>query len=112
MRPPICRICHKELEDLEDSGLIYFKKRQSDLEWDKCMDREEFVKERLEERNEHWRKYRLRTFILPGIYKANAMKWWRRLLPSIGSVYGVQEILTHGYDGKRIEKNIKGEWIK
>ena len=43
MRPPICRICHKELEDFEDSGLIYFKKRQSDLEWDKYMNRKGFI---------------------------------------------------------------------
>ena len=35
MRPPICAICDKRLEDMNDGGLIYFKKSPSDLEWDK-----------------------------------------------------------------------------
>ena len=38
MRPPVCRICDKKLADLNDGGLIYFKKRQSDIEWDKKME--------------------------------------------------------------------------
>jgi len=37
MRPPICRICDKELADINDGGLIYFKKRPSDIEWEKRM---------------------------------------------------------------------------
>ncbi len=39
MRPPICRICEKRLEDINDGGLIYFKKRQSDIEWEKKMEK-------------------------------------------------------------------------
>ncbi len=38
MRPPICRICEKKLEEVNDGGLIYFKKRQSDIEWEKRME--------------------------------------------------------------------------
>ena len=38
MRPPICRICGKKLADLNDGGLIYFKKRESDIEWEKRME--------------------------------------------------------------------------
>lgn len=34
MKPPICHICHKRLE-FEEGGLVYFKKREKDLEWDK-----------------------------------------------------------------------------
>ena len=37
MRPPICSICDKELIDLDKSGLIYFKKRLSDIDWEKKM---------------------------------------------------------------------------
>jgi hypothetical protein len=33
MRPPICAICDKEFFDLEKGGLVYFKKRPSDIEW-------------------------------------------------------------------------------
>ena len=39
MRPPICRICDKKLEDVDDGGLIYFKKRPFDIEWEKKMER-------------------------------------------------------------------------
>lgn len=38
MRPPICRICDKRLATMDDGGLIYFKKRQSDIEWEKRME--------------------------------------------------------------------------
>jgi len=38
LRPPICRICDKKLADLNDGGLIYFKKRLSDIEWEKKME--------------------------------------------------------------------------
>lgn len=38
MRPPICRICDKKLADMDDGGLVYFKKRQSDIEWEKRME--------------------------------------------------------------------------
>lgn len=38
MKPPFCAICHKRFELTEDEGgLIYFKKRQSDIDWDKRM---------------------------------------------------------------------------
>ena len=33
MRPPICDICNKKFDDKE-GGLVYFKKRPSDMEWD------------------------------------------------------------------------------
>jgi hypothetical protein len=36
MRPPICGICDKEFQEAE-GGLVYFKKRPSDIEWDKKM---------------------------------------------------------------------------
>ena len=39
MRPPICGICGKRMEDMEDGGLIYFKKRPSDIEWQERMER-------------------------------------------------------------------------
>ena len=38
MRPPICCICDKKLVDLDEGGLIYFKKRLSDIEWGKKME--------------------------------------------------------------------------
>ena len=38
MKPPICRICDKKLADMDDGGLIYFKKRPSDIEWEKRME--------------------------------------------------------------------------
>ena len=37
MKPPICCVCDKELVDLDEGGLIYFKKRVSDIEWEKRM---------------------------------------------------------------------------
>ncbi|MBN2535673.1 MAG: hypothetical protein JXB88_22535 [Spirochaetales bacterium] len=38
MKPPICAICHKRFELTgDDCGLIYFRKRQSDIDWDKRM---------------------------------------------------------------------------
>ena len=39
MRPPIFGICDKELEENDDGGLIYFKKRPSDIEWEKKMEK-------------------------------------------------------------------------
>lgn len=36
MKPPICCICDKRLEN-DEGGLIYFKKRPTDLEWDERM---------------------------------------------------------------------------
>ena len=38
MKPPICCICEKRLDYPEEGGLIYFKKRPSDEEWDKKME--------------------------------------------------------------------------
>ena len=37
MIPPICLICDRELGDLDEGGLIYFRKRLSDIEWEKKM---------------------------------------------------------------------------
>ena len=39
MKPPICRICDKKLAVMDDGGLIYFKKRPSDIEWEKRMEK-------------------------------------------------------------------------
>ena len=38
MRPPICVICNKEMLNDDDGGLIYFKKRRSDIKWEKKME--------------------------------------------------------------------------
>jgi hypothetical protein len=40
MRPPICGICDKDFRDvdMDEGGLIYFKKRPSDEEWDRKME--------------------------------------------------------------------------
>jgi len=38
MKPPYCEICDKHLE-MDEAKLIYFKKRRSDLAWEKRMDR-------------------------------------------------------------------------
>ena len=37
MRPPICVICNKEMLEMKDVELVYFKKRPSDVDWDKMM---------------------------------------------------------------------------
>ena len=39
MRPPICAICGKRMEDINDGGLIYFKKRPSDIKWQERMEK-------------------------------------------------------------------------
>lgn len=39
MRPPICAICDKEFTSNDDGGLIYFKKRPSDVEWEEKMEK-------------------------------------------------------------------------
>jgi hypothetical protein len=39
MKPPICCICDKRLDYLDEGGLIYFKKRSSDKKWDKRMEK-------------------------------------------------------------------------
>jgi hypothetical protein len=36
MRPPICDICDKDLT-ADEGGLVYFKRRPSDIEWEKRM---------------------------------------------------------------------------
>lgn len=38
MRPPVCRICGKDLSE-DEGGLVFFKKRPSDIEWDDTMER-------------------------------------------------------------------------
>ena len=38
MKPPICIICDKRIPQ-EEGGVIYFKKRKSDVEWVKRMER-------------------------------------------------------------------------
>jgi len=37
MKPPICHICKKRLENMNEGGLVYFKKRRSDIEWEEKM---------------------------------------------------------------------------
>ncbi|MFX1312562.1 MAG: hypothetical protein ACFFHD_08125 [Promethearchaeota archaeon] len=39
MKPPICCICDEKLKDMNKGGLIYFKKRPSDIEWEKHMEK-------------------------------------------------------------------------
>ncbi|MFX0137950.1 MAG: hypothetical protein ACFFDN_30190 [Candidatus Hodarchaeota archaeon] len=43
MKPPICEICDKKMGEFDDCGLVYFKKRPSDLEWDKKAEQPGFV---------------------------------------------------------------------
>lgn len=43
MKPPICCICHKRLDYPDDGGLIYFKKRRSDKEWQNMMEKKGMV---------------------------------------------------------------------
>jgi hypothetical protein len=38
MKPPICIVCNIKISNREEGGLVYFKKRQSDLEWEKKME--------------------------------------------------------------------------
>jgi hypothetical protein len=40
MRPPICAICGIDFRDTDEVGLVYFKKRDSDIEWDERMEQE------------------------------------------------------------------------
>ncbi|MHA1301049.1 MAG: hypothetical protein ACTSO9_16635 [Candidatus Helarchaeota archaeon] len=44
MRPPECAICNKNFDPSgEECGLIYFKRRVSDEEWDKRMEEKGMV---------------------------------------------------------------------
>jgi len=43
MKPPICCICDKKLDYPDEGGLVYFKKRPSDHEWDKNMEEEGMI---------------------------------------------------------------------
>lgn len=43
MKPPICCICQKNLENFDTEGLIQFKKRKSDFAWDKRVRKEHIV---------------------------------------------------------------------
>ena len=43
MKPPICCICDEMLDSLDDGGLIYFKKRASDKEWEEMMEKKNMV---------------------------------------------------------------------
>jgi len=43
MKPPICRICNKRIKKFENAGLVNFKKRPSDIEWEDEMERESKV---------------------------------------------------------------------
>ncbi len=38
VRPPICEICDKDLTVKDEGGLIYFKKRPSDRQWEERME--------------------------------------------------------------------------
>ncbi|TFF97484.1 MAG: hypothetical protein EU541_08155 [Promethearchaeota archaeon] len=40
MKPPICCICNKRIKNFENAGLVSFKKRSSDIEWEEKMERE------------------------------------------------------------------------
>lgn len=42
MRPPICDVCDKKLEE-NQGGLVYFKRRPSDIEWDERVEREHLI---------------------------------------------------------------------
>ena len=37
MRPPICGLCNKRMGD--EGGLVYFKKRESDIAWEERMEK-------------------------------------------------------------------------
>jgi hypothetical protein len=41
MKPPVCAIC--ESRSFDQGGIVYFKKRASDKEWDKRMKEEGMV---------------------------------------------------------------------
>ena len=43
MKPPICTICDKDLVDPDEGGLIYFRKRPSDIKWEEKMEEIEGV---------------------------------------------------------------------
>ena len=43
IKPPICEVCDKRIGEDEECGLVYFKKRPSDLEWDKKASQPGFV---------------------------------------------------------------------
>ncbi len=43
LKPPICEICDEDIGESEECGLVYFKKRPSDLEWDKKASQPGFV---------------------------------------------------------------------
>jgi hypothetical protein len=37
MKPPICAICGIKFDPINSGGLVYFKMRQSDIEWHERM---------------------------------------------------------------------------
>ena len=43
MKPPICRICDKKMLETDEVGLIYFKKRPSEIQWDEKMNKKGMV---------------------------------------------------------------------
>ena len=43
MKPPVCCICNKRLDYPDEGGLIYFKKRAADKEWEEGMERKGMV---------------------------------------------------------------------
>ncbi len=43
MKPPYCSICDKFIDQNDEGGLVYFKKRKSDIEWEKRMEQEGMV---------------------------------------------------------------------
>jgi len=43
MKPPICCICAKDFRSSDEGGLVYFKKRPSDEEWDNMMVEKDWV---------------------------------------------------------------------
>ena len=42
MKPPICSVCDKRFGD-DEGGVIYFKKRKEDHDWDKKMEENDLV---------------------------------------------------------------------
>ncbi|MHA1145108.1 MAG: hypothetical protein ACTSRW_10255 [Candidatus Helarchaeota archaeon] len=43
MKPPICCICDKDFRNSDEGGLIYFKRRPSDEEWERMMEEKGMV---------------------------------------------------------------------
>jgi len=40
VKPPVCCICNRRFNNRREGGLVYFRKRPSDYEWDRTMKEE------------------------------------------------------------------------